>query len=178
MRKETAKALGKLGASAVDAAAELVAALGDSDDEVAEAASETLEELGTSAREALIRGLDAGTETHGLRVGALIAKLSDAQALLAEAFKSPAVNVQVNAALGLGQIGPSVTGAALAALHGARTGGDGRTREAVRRALDQIEPKGPTGPKAVVVEGFEERFLDTKDLEKSKQPSTPSTWRT
>jgi hypothetical protein len=174
VRKETAKALGKLGPSAVDAAAELVAALGDSDDEVAETASETLEELGKAATDALIKGLDAGGEAHGLRVGALIAKLPDAQALLAEAFKSPAVNTQVNAALGLGQIGPSVSGAALAALRGARTGGDGRTREAVRRALDQIEPKGPSGPKAVVIDGFEERFLDVKDLEKSK-PALEST---
>ncbi|MFN0252557.1 MAG: HEAT repeat domain-containing protein, partial [Kofleriaceae bacterium] len=168
VRKETAKSLGKLGASALDAGAELVMSLGDADEEVAEAASETLEGLGASAINVLLVGLDAGAEAHGLRVGALIAKLPDAQARFTEAFKSPAVNVQVNAALGLGQIGPSVTGAALAALHGARTGGDGRTREAVRRALDQIEPKGPTGPKAVVIEGFEERYLDAKDLEKSK----------
>ncbi|HEY4178081.1 MAG TPA: HEAT repeat domain-containing protein [Kofleriaceae bacterium] len=168
VRKETAKALGKLGAGALAAGKDIVAALGDADEEVAEAASETLGGLGDAATDALIVGLDAGTEVHGLRVGALIAMLPRAQALLTEAFKSPAVNVQVNAALGLGQIGAKVSGAALAALHGARTGGDARTRDAVRRALDQIEPKGATGPQNVTVEGFEERFLDAKDLEKAK----------
>ncbi|HEY4057096.1 MAG TPA: HEAT repeat domain-containing protein, partial [Kofleriaceae bacterium] len=169
VRKETAKALGKLGTGALPAGKDLVGALGDADEEVAEAASDTLAELSDAAIDLLIAGLDAGTETHGLRVGALIAKLPKAQVLLTDAFtKSPAVNVQVNAALALMQIGPKVTGAALAALHGARTGGDARTRDAVRRALDQIEPKGMAGPQNVTVEGFEERFLDAKDLEKAK----------
>jgi HEAT repeat protein len=167
VRKETAKALGKLGAGALDAAPYLVGALGDAEDDVAETASDTLEGLGELARDALIKGLDAGAEAHGLRVGALIGKLPRAVEALTEAFKSPAVNVQVNAALGLGLLGSKV-GPGLAALHGARTGGDARTREAVRRALDMIEPKGPAGPRAVAVEGFEDRFLSAADLEKGK----------
>ena len=168
VRKEVAKALGRLGAGAVDAAPDLVGALGDAEEDVAEAAAETLEALGELARGPLLDGLDAGDEAHGLRVGALIGKLPRAAETLTEAFKSPAVNVQVNAALALGLLGPGRVGVGLAALHGARTGGDARTREAVRRALDMIEPKGPSGPKPVTVDGFEDRFLAAADLEKGK----------
>jgi HEAT repeat protein len=168
VRKEMAKALGKLGNGAGEAAQYLVAALGDADDDVAETASETLEGMGDSVRHALLEGLDAGSEPHGLRVGALIGKLPNAAQALTEAFKSPAVNVQVNAALGLGLLGPGKVGPGLAALHGARTGGDARTREAVRRALDMIEPKGPAGPKAVTVDGFEDRFLSPAEIDKAK----------
>jgi HEAT repeat protein len=167
VRREVALALGKVGPGAVDAAPELVGALGDAEAEVAEAASDTLAALGSSAQEALIRGLDAGSETHGLRVGELVGKLPRAAEILTEAFKSPAVNVQVNAALGLGLLRDRV-GVGLAALHGARTGGDARTREAVRRALEMIDPKGDTGPQAIAVEGFEERVLAAAELEKHK----------
>src|SRR6185295_14594535 len=124
---------------------ELVGALGDAEADVAEAAGETIAGLGTVARDALVRGLDAGTEIHGLRVGELIGKLPEAARTLTDAFKSPAVNVQVNAALGLGLLRDKV-GTGLAALHGARTGGDARTRDAVRRALEMINPKGDDGP--------------------------------
>lgn len=168
VRKETAKALGKLGAGALDAAPYLVGALGDAEEDVAETASETLAGMGDLVRDALLKGLDAGAEAHGLRVGALIGKLPRAAETLTEAFKSPAVNVQVNAALGLGLLGPGKVGVGLAALHGARTGGDARTREAVRRALDMIEPKGPAGPRAVPIEGFEDRFLTAAEIEKAK----------
>src|SRR5262249_14812396 len=81
---------------------------------------------------------------------------------------SPAVNVQVNAALGLGMLGRDRVGAGLAALHGARTGGDARTREAVRRALEMINPKGKAGPASVAIDGFEERFLPAAEIEKQK----------
>jgi HEAT repeat protein len=168
VRKEVAKALGRLGAGAVDAAPDLVGALGDAEEDVAETAADTLAGLGELARPALLDGLNAGAEAHGLRVGALIGKLPRAAEALTEAFKSPAVNVQVNAALALGLLGPGKVGAGLAALHGARTGGDARTREAVRRALDMIEPKGPEGPKPVTLDGFEDRFLAAADIEKGK----------
>lgn len=168
VRKEMAVALGKLGAGGLEAAQDLVGALGDADEEVTDAAIEAVAGLGESAREALVRGLDAGSEAHGLRVGELIGRLPRAAETLTESFKSPAVNVQVNAALGLGLLGDKVGSGGLAALHGARTGGDARTREAVRRALDMIEPRGPTGPQAVTIEGFEDRFLDAKDVEKAK----------
>ncbi len=167
VRREVALALGKLGTGAADAATDLVGALGDAEADVADAAAETISGLGPTACEALVRGLDAGTEIHGLRVGELIGKLPDAARTLTDAFKSPAVNVQVNAALGLGLLRAKV-GAGLAALHGARTGGDARTRDAVRRALDMIEPKGDAGPQAIAIEGFEDRFLTGAEVDKAK----------
>ena len=168
VRREAAKALGKLGKGGLGAAADLVGALGDADTDTADAAHETLSRLGAAAAEALVKGLETGSEEGGRRVGELIGKLSNASALLTEAFKSPAVNVQVNAALGLGLLGKERVGAGLAALHGARTGGDARTRVAVRTALELIEPRGETGPKAVTIDGFEERFLSAADLDKAK----------
>jgi HEAT repeat protein len=168
VRRETAKALGKLGVEAVEAAPDLVGALGDADGEVAETASDTLEAMGGRALDALVKGLEAGGEQHGRRVAALIAKLPRAADVLTEAFKSPAVNVQVNAAAGLGMLGKGVSAAGLAALHGARTGGDVRTRAAVRAALDIIEARGDTGPKAVAVAGFEDRFMTIAELDKVK----------
>jgi len=167
VRREVALALGKIGAGALEAAADLVGALGDAEAEVAEAAADTLAALGLQVEDALVRGLDAGSEAHGLRVGELIGKLPRAAEILSEAFKSPAVNVQVNAALGLGLLRDRV-GVGLQALHGARTGGDARTREAVRRAIEMIDPKGDSGPQAVAIEGFEDRFLAAAELEKHK----------
>ncbi|MBA2544906.1 MAG: HEAT repeat domain-containing protein [Deltaproteobacteria bacterium] len=167
VRREAAIALGKLGTGAAGAANDLVGALGDPEADVVEAAGETIAGLGPTAREALVRGLDAGTEIHGLRVGELIGKLPDAARTLVEAFASPAVNVQVNAALGLGLLRDKV-GSGLASLHGARTGGDARTRDAVRRALEMIDPKGDSGPQAIAIEGFEDRFLGAADVETAK----------
>jgi hypothetical protein len=128
--------------------------------------------MGDGVRHALLEGLDAGSEAHGLRVGALIGKLPNAAQALTEAFKSPAVNVQVNAALAMGVLGKDKVGAGLAALHGARTGGDARTRDAVRRALEKIEPRGATGPKPVAIEDFVARHLSAAELDKAKAAVT------
>jgi len=168
VRREAAKALGRLGNEALPAAPDLVGALSDVEDEVAEAAAETLEPLGTRVQDALVRGLETGSERGGWRVGELISKLPHAAETLTEAFRSPAVNVQVNAALGLGMLGRDRVGVGLAALHGARTGGDARTREAVRRALEMINPSGKTGPAQVTVDGFEDRFLSAAEFDKYK----------
>ena len=168
VRREAAKALGKLGDDALVAAPDLVGALSDAEADVAEAAAETLEPLDGKAADALVRGLETGSETGGWRVGELIGKLANASELLTEAFRSPAVNVQVNAALGLGMLGKGRIGAGLAALHGARTGGDARTREAVRRALEMMNPSGQTGPAAVQIDGFEERFLAASEVDAQK----------
>jgi HEAT repeat protein len=124
--------------------------------------------MGERALDALVKGLEAGGEEHGRRVAALIVKLPRAAEILTEAFKSPAVNVQVNSAAGLGMLGKSINAAGLQALHAARTGGDVRTRVAVRAALDIIEARGDTGPKAVSVPGFEERFMTLAELDKAK----------
>ena len=90
------------------------------------------------------RGSRPEARQGGRRVGELIGKLPGAPALLVEAFAGPAVNTQVNAALALGMLGADRVGPGMAALLGARTGGDSRTRDAVRRALDMLGPKGPS----------------------------------
>ncbi|HUS33597.1 MAG TPA: HEAT repeat domain-containing protein [Kofleriaceae bacterium] len=169
VRREAAKAIGKLGPEGVAAAPELVGALGDAESDVVDAATDTLSAFGERAIDALVKGLEAGGEEHGRRVAELITKSPRAADLLTEAFGSAAVNVQVNAAAGLGMLGKNGVGAkGLAALHGARTGGDVRTRAAVRAALDIIEAKGDTGPKEVSIAGFEDRFLAAADLDKAK----------
>ena len=160
VRREVARALGKLGSEAVEAADELVGALGDSDEDVVEAAAETLSPLGEQATDALVRGLETGDESHGRRVAELIGLLPDAAQLLTDAFASPAVNVQVNAAVGLGLLGSDRVGPGLRPLLDARTGGFARTRQAVREALEMLEASGDTGPKPVSVDGFDERGLD------------------
>jgi HEAT repeat protein len=167
VRREVAKSLGRLGEAGLAAASDLVGALGDAEAEVAETAQETLETMGAKALDALLKGLETGSEEGGRRVGELFARLANASQLLTEQFKSPAVNVQVNAALALGMLGKSI-GAGLAALHGARTGGDARTRDAVRRALEQIAPRGATGPQPIDIDGFEARFLAPAELDKTK----------
>lgn len=167
VRREAALALGQIGPGAIEAAAELVHALGDREDEVSEAASDSLTGLGIAAQDALLRGLEVGEEAHGLRVGALIGRLPRADQLLANAMASPAVNVQVNAALGLGLLRDRV-GVGLDVLLGARTGGDARTRDAVRRALDMIVVKPNPHPQAVTIDGFEERVVPAAEFEKAK----------
>jgi HEAT repeat protein len=166
VRREAAKALGKLGEAAVAAAPDLVGALGDDELEVVDATTDTLAALGERALDALVRGLETGGEEHGRRIAELISRAPDAARRLTEAFASPSVNVQVNAAYGFGLLGRERVGSGLEALRGARTGGDARTREAVRRALEVIEAKGETGPKAVAISGFEERFLSAAELDK------------
>jgi HEAT repeat protein len=160
VRREVAIALGKLGKSALPAAPQLVGALGDSDGEVADEASGSLAGLGADAEGALVAGLDAGDEQHGRRVALLIGKLPNAVEIFTTAFTSPAVNVQVNSAIGLGLLGGKRVGAGLPSLLGARTGGDGRTRDAVRRALEMLKDDGPAAPTADSVDGFEERLLN------------------
>ena len=168
VRREVAKSLAKMGKGALEAAGDLVGALGDGEADVAEAAQETLESFGADAQEALVKGLETGSEQGGWKVGELLAKLPGAGALLAEQFKSPAVNVQVNAALAIGMLGERKAGKAVELLLGARTGGDARTREAVRRALAMLFPEGDKGPKSVGIDGFETRPLTAGDLDKAK----------
>ncbi|HKE18731.1 MAG TPA: HEAT repeat domain-containing protein [Kofleriaceae bacterium] len=166
VRREVARALGKIGPDAAAAAPELVGALGD-DEDVADAAGDTLAALGERVQGALVAGMETGSEPHGRRVVALIGRLPRAAETLTEAFRSPAVNVQVNAALGLGMLGGDRIGPGLPALLGARTGGDARTREAVRRALAMLDA-GAERPREVAVAGFEERVLAAAELDKHR----------
>jgi HEAT repeat protein len=168
VRREAAKALGKIRRAATEASAELVGVLADTEDDVAEAAAETLADLGEAAVDELVRGLDTGNESHGRRIRALLLRSPRAATLLADAFKSPAVNVQVNAALGMGELGKEGVGPGLPLLLGARTGGDARTREAVRIALKAIEGPGEARPRAIAVDGFEERYFSLAELDKHR----------
>jgi hypothetical protein len=108
---------------------------------------------------ALLRGLETGSPAHAARVITLIAALPMASESFVDAFGSPAVNVQVNAAMGLARLGAERVGEGRKVLLGARTRGDARTREAVRKALEIIDGPPPTGPAPVQVDGFEARFL-------------------
>ena len=164
VRREAARALGRVGAGAAAAADDLVGALGDDNQEVAEAAGETLAGLGERVIDALVRGLETGDEAHGRRVVELVGRLPGAAELLTRAFASPAVNVQVNAAIGLGLLGRERIGPGLRALTGAITRGDARTRDAVRRALDLLGAHGAAGPQPVAVDGFDDRFLAPEQL--------------
>jgi HEAT repeat protein len=83
----------------------------------------------------------------------------DASEILCEAFVSPAVNVQVNAAMGLGMLGPERVSKGRKALEGARTGGFAPTREAVRKALAVLDGPQQMGPNAIEVAGFETQLL-------------------
>jgi hypothetical protein len=165
VRREIAIALGKLGPAAVAAAPQLVGALGDGDSEVADEAAEALAGLGEAALEALTAGLDAGDDQHGRRVALLVGKLPRAVDIFIEAFQSPAVNKQVNSAIGLGLLGGKRVGAGMPVLLGARTGGDARTREAVRKALELLKDDGPATPSASTVDGFEERLLAAAQID-------------
>jgi HEAT repeat protein len=88
----------------------------------------------------LVRGLETDDETHARRILELVCALPDAGEVLVDAFASPAENVQVNAAMGLGMLGQKRAGAAgRKALEGARTGGFARTRDAVFKALAALD---------------------------------------
>jgi HEAT repeat protein len=108
---------------------------------------------------ALVRGLETDAPVHGRRIAELIHVFDDAADILCEAFESPAVNVQVNAAIGLGLLGAKRVGKGRRALEGARTGGFERTREAVRKALEMLDGPRRAGPAAIEIDGFETRVL-------------------
>jgi len=92
--------------------------------------------------------------------------LPDPVARLSAAFASPGVNVQVNAALGLGMLGIERVGEGRTVLEAARTGGDARTRAAVREALTMLEIPGLPGPPPIEVAGFEDKPLAASELDR------------
>src|SRR5262249_42283269 len=106
---------------------------------------------------AVVRGLETDDPTHGRRIAELINVFDDASEILCDAFESPAVNVQVNAAIGLGMLGAKRVGKGRKALEGARTGGWERTREAVRKALEMLDGPRRTGPAEIAIDGFQGR---------------------
>ena len=160
VRMSAAQALDKLGDAAVmETADDLVGALGDRDDKVADAVAAVLRARKGRMIPALVRGLETDKPAAARRIGELVGAFDDAVDILCEAFESPAVNIQVNAALGLGMLGPKRIGKGRKALEGARTGGDARTREAVRAALEVIDGPKRSGPEPVAVDGFETKLL-------------------
>jgi hypothetical protein len=58
----------------------------------------------------LLKGLETDDETHARRILELINALPDAAEILCDAFESPAENVQVNAAMGIGMLGEKTCG--------------------------------------------------------------------
>ena len=82
----------------------------------------------------------ADDETHAKRILELIGALPDASEILCDAFGSPAENVQVNSAIGIGMLGAKKAGSqGRKTLEGARTGGFARTREAVFKGLAMLK---------------------------------------
>src|SRR5262249_41807394 len=131
-RLAAAQALDKIGdAAVVETGADLVGALRDGDDKVAAACASALRARKGKLVGALVRGLETDDPTHGRRICEVINALPDALDILCDAFENPGVNVQVNAALGLGMLGRDRVGKGRKLLEGARTGGWERTREAV-----------------------------------------------
>ncbi|HET9627323.1 MAG TPA: HEAT repeat domain-containing protein, partial [Kofleriaceae bacterium] len=144
----------------IETAHDLVRALGDGDEKVADACAATIRARKGRMIGALVRGLETDDPTHGRRIAELLGVFEDAAEILCDAFESPAVNVQVNAAIGLGMLGAKRVGKGRKALEGARTGGWERTREAVRKALEMLDGPRSTGPAVIEIEGFESRVLD------------------
>ena len=163
VRLAAAAAIDRLGdAAVVQAAKDLVGALRSADPAVAEACAKVLAAKKTRVLGALIRGLETDDETHGRRILTLLNVLPDASEVLVDAFASPAVNVQVNAAMGLGMLGPERVGKGRKALEGARTGGFAQTRDAVFKALAVLDGPKATGPSAIDVPGFETQVLGSE----------------
>jgi len=136
VRIQAAWALDKIGDDAVrEAAAYLVGAL-RGDAEVAKAVAPVLQARKARVLSALLKGLETDDDSHARRILEVINALPDAADILCDAIESPAENVQVNAAIGLGMLGDKRAGSAgRKALETRRTGGFARTREAVFKAL-------------------------------------------
>src|SRR5262249_12139788 len=140
VRIRAAQALDRLGDDAVkEVAGFLVGALrGDAD--VAKAVATVRAARKARVQVALVKGLETDDEAHGRRILELINALPDACEILCDAFESPAENVQVNAALGIGMLGGKRAGAqGKKLLEGNRTKGFARTREAVFKALAMLK---------------------------------------
>ena len=83
----------------------------------------------------LLKGLETDDDTHARRILELIGALPDACEILCDAFASPAENVQVNAAIGIGMLGAKKAGSrARRRSRAPRTGGFARTRRPCSRA--------------------------------------------
>ena len=136
VRIAAAAALDKLGDDAVRGTADYLVGALRGDPEVAAAVAAVLRARKARVLTALLKGLDVDDASHAQRILEVINALPDAPEILVDAIESPAENVQVNAAIGLGMLGEKRAGSAgRKALETRRTGGFARTREAVFKAL-------------------------------------------
>ncbi len=136
VRVAAARALDQLGDDAViAAAANLVGALGG-EAPLAEVCAAALAARAAKVEAALLAGLEAADESHGLRVAELICALPDARERLFAAFDGEAQNVQINAAFGIGKLGAK------------RAGPEGRLR------LQTFLPGPPTRRRAAMVKAL------------------------
>jgi HEAT repeat protein len=141
VRIQAAGALDRLGDAAVREAAPFLVGALRGDAEVAQACARVLGARKAKVQTALVKGLETDDEVHARRILEVINALPDALEILCDAFESPAENVQVNAAIGIGMLGVQRAGAhGRKVLEGARTGGFARTREAVFKALAMLKP--------------------------------------
>jgi hypothetical protein len=139
VRIAAAGALDKLGDDAVREIAEFLVGALRGAPEVAKACAPVLTVRKAKVLTALLKGLETDDDTHGRRILEVINALPDACEILCDAFASPAENVQVNAAIGIGMLGAKRAGSdGRKVLEGARTGGFARTREAVFKALAML----------------------------------------
>ena len=110
------------------------------DAEVTKAVAPVLTARKTRVLSALLKGLETDDDTHARRILEVINVLPDAPEILCDAIESPAENVQVNVAMGIGMLGAKRAGApGRKALEERRTGGFVRTREAVFKALAVLD---------------------------------------
>jgi len=136
VRSAAAGALDKLGDDAVRETADYLVGALRGDAEVTKAVAPVVAARKARMLGALLKGLETDDDTHARRILELINVLADPAEILCDAIESPAENVQVNAAIGLGMLGDSRAGTAgRKALETRRTGGFVRTREAVFKAL-------------------------------------------
>jgi HEAT repeat protein len=140
VRIQAAGALDKIGDDAVREAAPFLVGALRGDAEVAKTCQQVLRARKAKVLTALVKGLETDDETQARRILEVINALPDACEILCDAFDSPAENVQVNAAIGIGMLGAKRAGNdGRKKLEGARTGGFARTREAVFKGLAMLK---------------------------------------
>jgi hypothetical protein len=139
VRIQAAWAIDKLGDDAVKEVVDYLVGALRGDAEVAKAVAAVLAPRKARVLTGLLKGLETDDETHAKRILELIGALPDASEILCDAFASPAENVQVNSAIGIGMLGAKKAGSqGKKTLEGARTGGFARTRDAVFKALAML----------------------------------------
>src|SRR5213078_838798 len=110
VRIQAAWALDKIGDDAVREAADYLVGALRGDAEVARSVAPVLGARKARVLGALLKGLETDDDTHARRILEVINALPDAADILVDAIESPAENVQVNAAIGIGMLGEKRAG--------------------------------------------------------------------